>query len=77
MSQAAGAVTNLARLAERHGGRKALCVRIFFVLGNLTAEDDLLRAELFEATHAGETLLDCLARRGAELVVRATSGRHE
>ncbi|EGD73080.1 hypothetical protein PTSG_04795 [Salpingoeca rosetta] len=68
IAQVANAVASIAKLAERHGGRKALCVRIYFVLGNLTAEDAELRSELFEATRRGHTLLDTLSRRGKELV---------
>eukprot|EP01147_Barroeca_monosierra_P006987 gene6987-7624_t len=62
------AAAMLLNLAIRHGARKALCVRIFYVLGNLTAESQECRQELFDASNSGQALFDCLERRGRELV---------
>eukprot|EP00056_Hartaetosiga_gracilis_P003298 m.61894 g.61894 ORF g.61894 m.61894 type:complete len:922 (+) comp11402_c0_seq9:171-2936(+) len=68
VSSCSGVITSMAKSFSRHGGRKALCVRLLYVLGNLTIDSDDNRNELFIATQNGENLLEVLKWRGRELV---------
>eukprot|EP00055_Hartaetosiga_balthica_P012876 m.63915 g.63915 ORF g.63915 m.63915 type:complete len:935 (-) comp8094_c1_seq2:250-3054(-) len=68
VSACTGVVTTMTRSLYRHGGRKALCVRLLYVLGNLTIECDDNRHELFIASQNGENLLEMLEWRTRELV---------
>eukprot|EP00050_Salpingoeca_kvevrii_P011803 m.18019 g.18019 ORF g.18019 m.18019 type:complete len:838 (-) comp3638_c0_seq1:199-2712(-) len=49
-------IPQLLQLAVMHRHKTALAVRVYFILGNLTAEDDTSREEVFASSEAGHLL---------------------
>jgi hypothetical protein len=56
-----GVVENLAALSAMHRDNKPLAIRLLFILGNLTANDEENRHLLFHGTHAAQALFELLA----------------